>query len=154
MRISQCIPQNNVRGIDCEIQEEFNGKLQVPLQVLSISKSPLLGELQRSSAHSRFTHSILLTMSAVHQKEDIYILIELLDGLIAWIQEEDSLFHPYPSSFTPRTTSCESARLSFPTSLRQFNMISHLPSDAKLLLMKNYSGIIAFEKLRISYVIP
>ena len=29
-----------------------------------------------------------------------------------------------------------------------------LPSDTKLLLTKNYSKIIIFEKLRISYVIP
>ena len=31
---------------------------------------------------------------------------------------------------------------------------NHIPSDTKLLLTKNYSEIIIFGKLRISYVIP
>ena len=34
------------------------------------------------------------------------------------------------------------------------DLLSDLPSDAKLLLTKNYSEIIIFEKLRISRVIP
>ena len=37
---------------------------------------------------------------------------------------------------------------------RRAGIISIVPSDTKLLLTKNYSEIIIFEKLRISYVIP